>query len=199
MIQLLLAGFYLAFAMMTPILDTHIVKIGWFQFMSGQLTLFATLAIIDVINQHWGSRAAKEAVGSALIIRAIFYLAIIPLFMLLPAEFDMGGGKLFAQSFRNFISLTLTTFLVRFFITIPLFTRMKSWFSVKYNVTGLAFVIISGVLSPTLKYYGVAGVDIPSLIITGMLVKGAITIAGTPFATGLNWIVTKTKKYDHQL
>jgi uncharacterized PurR-regulated membrane protein YhhQ (DUF165 family) len=150
--------------------------------------------VMDTINNNFGKTAARRTLGTALIVRMIFYLGIFPLIFLLPSVRNLGVDELFKQSFRNFLVSQGMTFIGRYYVEIPVFAKVRGWFVMKYGMAGAAFTVFKGVLQTFLMYVGVEKVQIWSLVATDSATKYGVLMVGSPFGIILNKIVKRCLK-----
>lgn len=188
MIRLVLSGLYIGALLMSPIFNSKVVHFGSWQFLSWTPVVALTCGIIDTINQNYGKKEARQTVMAALVIRAVFYLGVFPFLFVFTSP-----DPLFQQSFRNFaVSQGLTLF-ARYYVQIPLFTRMTVWFSLKYNTAGFAFTAVKGGLQTLLMFWGTGIGNMWGLVVTETITKYLFVVLGTPVASLLNYAVRNRK------
>jgi len=194
MIYLILSSIYIGALLLSPIFNTKIATIGSWQFLAWTLMIPILSGVMDTINNNYGKAAARRTLGTALIVRMIFYLGIFPLIFLLPSVRDMGVDELFKQSFRNFLVSQGMTFIGRYYVEIPIFSKVKGWFLAKYGIAGAAFTLFKGALQTFLMYVGVEKVEVLSLMVTDSATKYGMLMVGSPFGIILNKIVKRLRK-----
>jgi len=194
MIYMILSGIYIGALLLSPIFNTKIAHIGSWEFLAWTLMIPILSGVMDTINNNFGKTAARRTLGTALIVRMIFYLGIFPLIFLLPSVRNLGVDELFKQSFRNFLVSQGMTFIGRYYVEIPVFAKVRGWFVMKYGMAGAAFTVFKGVLQTFLMYVGVEKVQIWSLVATDSATKYGVLMVGSPFGIILNKIVKRCLK-----
>jgi uncharacterized PurR-regulated membrane protein YhhQ (DUF165 family) len=194
MIYMILSGIYIGALLLSPIFNTKIAHIGSWEFLAWTLMIPILSGVMDTINNNFGKTAARWTLGTALIVRMIFYLGIFPLIFLLPSVRNLGVDELFKQSFRNFLVSQGMTFIGRYYVEIPVFAKVRGWFVMKYGMAGAAFTVFKGVLQTFLMYVGVEKVQIWSLVATDSATKYGVLMVGSPFGIILNKIVKRCLK-----
>jgi uncharacterized PurR-regulated membrane protein YhhQ (DUF165 family) len=191
---MILSGIYIGALLLSPIFNTKIAHIGSWEFLAWTLMIPILSGVMDTINNNFGKTAARRTLGTALIVRMIFYLGIFPLIFLLPSVRNLGVDELFKQSFRNFLVSQGMTFIGRYYVEIPVFAKVRGWFVMKYGMAGAAFTVFKGVLQTFLMYVGVEKVQIWSLVATDSATKYGVLMVGSPFGIILNKIVKRCLK-----
>ena len=178
-------GLYTALMVVAPIMSNRLVELWHFVIPMGGLFAYAAASILDVINNNWGVKQARATVLGSLINRFVIYGMMLLTISVIPIKFENPGFEdMVLTGVRLLIAAEISSALSQYFIDIPIFDYMKKrfkWFAARYNVSNL----ISGFIqSVTFVYIGFVGTPkahlIPTMIISGVVIKYIIQISATP-------------------
>jgi uncharacterized integral membrane protein (TIGR00697 family) len=188
---------YSALAVLAPILSNRLVEIGHFKIVLGGLFAAFAAGLLDVVNNNWGMKQARETVLAALITRFACY-GLIVLAMFLPVVRETPGyQEMILTGIRLLLAAEISSAIAQYFIDIPLFDYMKrkfKFFLFRYNLSNVVSQIVQGV---TFVYAGFYGTDkahlIPHLIVGGFVLKLGLQISLSPLMALLaHWTKPKT-------
>lgn len=182
-----LAVFAVVFAM-TPVLNTRTVEVVGVRFLIGvPLTAFAYMCL-DVVNNQWGKKEARAIVETMTFVRALLFLALLPVVLALPIYKEKGDiSVLMIQSYRNFFAGLIVTGGWQYFVDIPTFAWVKERlqgrvFLARYNALQVVSICMQSSLYVIGCYAFVAGVNLWSLIWGQLAAKVVTSVAMTPIA-----------------
>jgi uncharacterized PurR-regulated membrane protein YhhQ (DUF165 family) len=189
----LLVSSYICTQIVSPIFNAKVVYIAGTKFLGWAFMAGIVLSLLNTINANYGKETARRIVVVAFIIRTIFYVGVFPILISLPSVEGAAIDGLFRQGFRNFLVQDGLTFLTLYFVNIPIFTKIKSLFIVRFTS---ANVVSQAILKPavqTLLQYAGTGIDLPSLIFGQVWVKALFIMLGSPLGIILNKITKRVE------
>lgn len=177
-------GLYCSLAVLAPILSNRLVEIGHFKIVLGGLFAAFAASLLDVVNNNWGMKTARETVVAALLTRFIVY-ALVTAAMFLPVVRETPGyQEMILTGIRLLLAAEISSAISQYFIDIPVFDYMKrkfKFFLFRYNLSNVVSQIIQGVI---FVYAGFWGTDkahlIPHLIVGGFVLKFGLQITISP-------------------
>jgi uncharacterized integral membrane protein (TIGR00697 family) len=180
-----LMAMFVALNLMAPIASNKVVDVG-ITFAAGSLLIGISYGLLDILNDWRGKVAARVTVETALIVRAAFFLLVIPLLFVLPSKHVSEGFDAFLGSsarlfFAGWVSLLVGGWLVN----TPFFSWLREkWsgrhFAVRYLTTSLPTIVSASVVYGILGFYGTP-VDVFALIWGTIVARILIGVAITPF------------------
>ena len=182
----LLMALFVSLNLMAPIASNKVVDLGFIIFTAGSLLIAISYGALDILNDWKGRRAARVTVETALIVRAAFFLVIVPLLIFLPAKSVTPGFDAFlATSARLFVAGWFSLLVGGWFVNTPIFSwlRVKMHgrnFILRYLATSFPTIIAGNVVYITLGFYGTP-VDIPALILGTTVARVVLGVIITPF------------------
>jgi uncharacterized integral membrane protein (TIGR00697 family) len=192
---LLLAGTYIMLNVMTSVVSTKVARVGGFTFATGVILSQFSYGILDVINDWRGKADARGVVMVAIVVRALFFFAIVPLALVLPAAVvPPGYDAILGGSVQLAIASILAMFFGSWLVNVALFSwlrdRMKGrWFIARYCVTTLPAFVVGSTVTAVVGYWGVAGVDVISVAFGTTVARIGIAVVLIPVVSAIRWSV----------
>jgi uncharacterized integral membrane protein (TIGR00697 family) len=176
---------YAVLFVIAPIMSNRIIELAGFITPMGVFFVATAGGLLDVINNNWGLKQARNTILASLIVRFVIYGLMTLAITFVPFVREAQGFEdIVLTSLRLLIATELASVVSQYFIDAPLFDYMKRrfrFFAARYNVTNL----ISGIIqSTTFMYIGFAGTEkahlIPGMILGGLVIKYAVQVVITP-------------------
>jgi uncharacterized integral membrane protein (TIGR00697 family) len=164
-----LVGAFIGLHLFAPIMSNKILLVAGLTFTSGALLIGASYAVLDIINDWQGRGVARATVLSALIVRTLFFVVVVPVVIILPAARETEGFTDFmTSSVRLFLAGLASLFVSSYLISIPVFTWLKAkmegrWFALRYLTTNFPVIVSATVVYVTLGFAFVEDVDLGRL------------------------------------
>jgi uncharacterized integral membrane protein (TIGR00697 family) len=171
--------------LMAPIMSNKVIDFG-ITFAAGSMLIGISYGILDIINDWQGKAAAQATVDTALIVRLVFFLTVVPLVFMLPAAKETDGFQTFlAQSSRLFFAGWASLLVGGRLVNTPLFSALRERmqgrnFALRYLVTIFPTIVAGNIVYGVLGFYGVEGVDVMALIVGTTIARILIGVAITP-------------------
>jgi uncharacterized integral membrane protein (TIGR00697 family) len=179
-----LIGLYCSLAVLAPILSNRLVQIGHFKIVLGGLFAALAASLLDVVNNNWGMKTARETVLAALLTRFIIYGLVTAAMFLPVVKETVGYQEMILTGIRLLLAAEISSAISQYFIDIPVFDYMKrkfKFFLFRYNLSNL---ISTGIQSVSFVYIGFWGTDkahlIPHLIVGGLVLKLGFQLVLSP-------------------
>jgi len=193
MILALLLGLHVALMALAPILSAKVLILGALAFPAGQLVVGTANGLLDVINDRWGKAEARASVVTALMVRAVLFLLVIPLVLAMPGKAPDGFDSVLGQSIRLFLAGELGVFVESWLVSTTVFTWLRSrtsgrWFTLRYlGATGLG--TLAGTTIFIVAGFAFTGAPIAALIVGGVTIRLLLLLILAPLFTGLRRLV----------
>lgn len=192
-----LISLFASLSVIAPILSNRLVQIGDFKIVLGGLFVAFAASILDVINNNWGMKTARETVLASLIVRFTVY-ALVSLSMFIPVVREtVGYTEMILTGIRLLLAAEIASVISQYFIDIPVFDYMKRKFGnffLRYNVSNLISTAIHGVVFVHLGFWGTDKQHlIPKLIVGGYVLKIAFQLVFSPLFVLLARYVRNTR------
>lgn len=153
----LLTAFFVGFVLLAPILSNRLIDIFGIKVAFGTLMIPLACSLLDVINNNFGARVAKDVVITSVVVRFTIY-GLVALGLLIPVVKETPGfSEMILTGIRLLIASELAIGLSQYFIDIPLFSYMKErygHFFVRYNVSNLVSTAIQGTIFVLIGFWG---------------------------------------------
>jgi len=195
LIFLLLASLYAVLFVMAPVLSAKIVDLGFAGAILpvGAIGISFAYMLLDVIHDSCGKSKAKQTVIAAAMARAVIYLMVVPVILLIPSENELHGfHNIMYESIRLFLASEIAMVGSQLFIDIPVFASLRkkthAAFWLRYNLSTVISNAFSIVVFSTLGFAGTGRGKVVGIISGIMLVRLALTVALTPIAVCLRWL-----------
>lgn len=175
---------FVALNLIAPIASNKVVDLG-ITFAAGSLLIGVAYGFLDIINDWKGKAVAKATVDTALIVRAVFFLIVIPLLIVLPAAKEAPGfADFLTNSFRLFVAGWVSLLVGARMVNTPIFSRLRDrfrgrWFALRYLTTSLPTIVAGSVVYGVLGFAGTK-VDLMALIVGTAIARILIGVAITP-------------------
>jgi hypothetical protein len=164
----------------------------WLSAPAGIIPFMLSFFLLDVINEFFGERDAKESVISCLIAVGVSVLVIEAVLLWRPAPFSPEGfGELFALSPRLFVA-SLLSFGVSSYLNVVIYSAIRNrtgkramWF--RENVSTIVSVLVSNLVFLPAGYYG-TGYPVLNMIAGHTITQTIIALLDTPFIYGVKHI-----------
>ena len=192
---------FVALNMLAPIASNKVIDLG-ITFAAGSMLIGISYGILDIINDWKGKAVARWTVESALIVRAAFFLIVVPLILFLPAKTQTEGFDLFmVQSARLFFAGWMSLLVGGWFVNTPIFSWLKERmqgrnFTLRYLTTILPTIVAGNIVYGVLGFYGNPNVDLLSIIFGTTVARIVIGGSITPFVA-LCRAVVRSDVNDH--
>lgn len=177
---------FVALNMLAPIASNKVIDLG-ITFAAGSMLIGISYGILDIINDWKGKAVARWTVESALIVRAAFFLVIVPLIIFLPEKTATDNFDAFmVQSARLFFAGWASLFVGGWMVNTPLFSWLREkmqgkHFTVRYLTTILPTIVAGNIVYGILGFYGNPNVDLLSIIFGTTIARILIGVVITPF------------------
>ena len=191
-----LVAMFVGLHLLAPIMSSKILLVGGLTFTSGALLIGISYAVLDILNDWKGRVVARELVLSALIVRTVFFVIIIPLVIFLPASRETPGFTDFmTSSVRLFAAGLASLFVSSYLVSIPVFTWLKSrtdgkWFALRYLTTNLPVIVSATVVYVTLGFWG-TDVDLGRLYFGQTVARIIFGVAIVPIVWGVRTLIRR--------
>jgi len=182
---MVLVALFVALNLFAPIASNKVINIGII-FAAGSLLIGISYGFLDVINDWKGKDAARMTVETALIVRALFFLVVIPVIFLLPEKTSTAGFDAFlGQSARLFVAGWASLFVGGWLVNTPIFSYLKEKmdgknFTLRYLTTIFPTIVAGNIVYGVLGFAGNQNVDLLSIIVGTTIARIVIGIAITP-------------------
>jgi uncharacterized integral membrane protein (TIGR00697 family) len=152
---------------------------------AGIIPFMLSFFLIDVINEFFSERDARESVISGLIAVGVSVLVIEAVLLWRPAPFSPEGfGELFALSPRLFIA-SLLSFGASSYLNVVIYSAIRDrtgkramWF--RENISTIVSVLVSNLVFLPAGYYG-TGYPVLNMIAGHTVTQTIIALLDTPF------------------
>jgi uncharacterized integral membrane protein (TIGR00697 family) len=182
----IMAMLYGAMLTLGPILSNRIVDVAGFKIMLGAVLVVIALGLLDVINNDFGLKKAREVVVSSLVIRLILWGVIAGLLLLPVVKETPGYMDMVQTSFQIVLAGELSMFISQYFVDTKLFDWVKSrfnHFAVRYLVSNVvSFTIGSAVFLP-IAFWGRPGISLWALFWGHLMARFLIQLVFLPLWT----------------
>lgn len=195
-IFLVLSIVYAGMFIIAPVMSCKIIPLFGLNFAGGLVPMTFAFMVVDLVNNSFGPNMARMMLWGSLIVRSIIFILVIPFVLFLPVVYQpVGFSEMFIQSYRMFIGAEIATFLLQYFVDIPIFAwmtkkRIFRWFGLRYNLSNLVSVSLTTTIVILIGYIGTQ-VDIYTLLFGQVFMRIAITLITTPFSVvcnrGIQW------------
>jgi uncharacterized integral membrane protein (TIGR00697 family) len=162
----LMSMLYGAMLVLGPILSNRIVDVFGFKIMLGAVLIVMALGLLDVINNDFGLKKARDVVVSSLVIRLILWCVIAGLLLLPTVQETSGYQQMVHTSFQIVLAGELSMFVSQYFVDTRIFHWVKSRFSyfpVRYVVSNLASFTIGSAIFLPIAFWGRPGISLMAL------------------------------------
>jgi uncharacterized integral membrane protein (TIGR00697 family) len=182
----ILVSAFVSLNMLAPIASNKVIDLG-ITFAAGSMLIGISYGILDIINDWKGKAAARWTVESALIVRAAFFLVVVPLIMFLPEKTATDNFDAFmVQSARLFFAGWASLLVGGWFVNTPLFSTLRDrmqgkHFALRYLATIFPTIIAGNIVYGILGFWGNPNVDLISIIIGTTVARIVIGVVITPF------------------
>lgn len=195
LIFLILASLYAVLFVIAPVLSAKIVGLGIGNAVLpvGAMAISVAYMLLDVIHDGCGKAQARQTVISAAIARAVVYLMVVPVVLVVPAKSELPGfHDIMYESMRLFLASEIAMVGSQLFVDIPIFAalrqRTRTAFWLRYNASTFISNAFSIVVFSTLGFAGTGRAPVLGVIFGIVLVRFAMTAALTPLAVVLRWL-----------
>lgn len=193
---LVFTALYCVIHSFTPILGNKVAVVFGFTFMAGHMGATINNGFLDVINNVWGKKTARQIVLASTIARVAIWL-LVGLVVLLPTrKVTAGFDDVALSSFRLLIASLITHTFTSYVVDIGIFDairkRFKAAFWLRYNVSNIVNLTIGNFMFTVLAH---AGTDRPilSVMLGNLLLRFAMSFALTPVFSALVKVAEKDK------
>jgi len=165
-----LAMMFAGLNLMAPIAGVKVVSLWGLTFTAGSPLVALSFGFLDILNNSGGGEAARGAVAAALAVRAVFYLAVIPLILILPARIPVPGlDSILSQSIRLFAAGWVSLWAGAMAVNTPLFSTLRDrwsgrWFFLRYLLTSIPTLLAGSLVYVVLGFWGTP-TDLPALFL----------------------------------
>jgi uncharacterized integral membrane protein (TIGR00697 family) len=176
---------FVALNLMAPIASNKVIDLG-ITFAAGSMLIGISYGILDIINDWRGKAAARWTIESALIIRLVFFLVVIPLVLVLPEKSAPEGFSDFlVKSTRLFVAGWASLFVGGWIVNTSLFTALKEKmrgrnFTLRYLTTIFPTIVAGNIVYGVLGFAGDPKVDLLAIIAGTTVARILIGVAITP-------------------
>lgn len=180
-----MTALYAVLFVLAPIASGKIASLGPFTFPAGFLVMAVAFAVLDLVNERDGKRAARSAIMAALLSRAFVYFVIFPVLLSLPGKVLVEGyDALLNQAFRLFLWGEIAMLVSQWFVDVPLFAWIRDrldrrWFVLRYLGSTLASMTIGALIFVVGGYFG-TGLDPLALFAGSIVARLAMTLILAP-------------------
>jgi uncharacterized integral membrane protein (TIGR00697 family) len=180
-----LVTMFVTLNLIAPIASNKVIDLG-ITFAAGSMLIGISYGILDIINDWQGKAAAKATIDTALVVRALFFVVVVPLIMLLPAKTQTEGFDAFmAQSARLFFAGWLSLLVGGRMVNTPFFSWLRErtqcrHFALRYLTTSFPTIVAGSIVYGIVGFWGVPKVDVFSLIWGTVVARILIGVAITP-------------------
>lgn len=195
-VEAFLITMFVTLNLLAPIASNKVIDLG-ITFAAGSMLIGISYGVLDILNDWRGKPAARMTVETALVVRAIFFLAVVPLILLLPAKTQTDGFESFmVQSARLFFAGWMSLLVGGYLVNTPVFSWLRDkWqgrhFVARYLVTVLPTVVAGNIVYGILGFWGNPKVDVLALIVGTTVARLLIGVAITPFVALGRWTVRR--------
>jgi uncharacterized integral membrane protein (TIGR00697 family) len=157
-----MAMLYGAMLVLGPILSNRIVEVFDLKIMLGAILVVMALGLLDVINNDFGLKRARDVVVSALIIRIVLWLIIGGLMWLPVVHQTPGYEKMVHTSFQIVVAGELSMFVSQYFVDTKLFDWVKRrfrFFAIRYLVSNVVSFTVGSLVFLPIAFWGREGLD----------------------------------------
>lgn len=192
---LILAGLYIGLNLIAPIASTKIGVIAGVTFATGSLLIGLSLGVLDVINDWKDKNTARSVILSAVVARAIFAFAIIPLLIAVPTAKAPDGFEAFlGQSSRLAFAGLASLFVSMWYVNTPAFSWLKvktssRWFVLRYMSVSFPTLFTSNLVYGILGFTFIPGVDPVAVIFGTLAVRVGLAVAISPVVWAIRRLV----------
>lgn len=177
---------------LSPILSNRIIDIFTFKATLGTILVTIMYGFVDVINNDFGIKKAKDSVLIATITKiimatTIYLLLVIPFF-----KETIGFLPILSIAFRIEIATVFSLFISQYFIDVKIFDYFRSKtqsFFIRYTLSNLSQII--GISIMILIAFAGTGMNLFHLIIGNIIIRFGLQFLLTPFYALLTF---KSKK-----
>lgn len=178
-------GLYTALMVIAPIMSNRIVEFWMFTIPMGGFFAYVAASTLDIINNNWGVKQARNTVIGSLINRFIIYGIIVLCVSIFPVRFENPAFEdMVMTGLRLLIASEIAGVLSQYFIDIPVFHYMKKrfkWFAARYNVSNIISGFVQSAAFLTIGFWGTPKEHlILTMIISSVAVKYIVQISATP-------------------
>jgi uncharacterized integral membrane protein (TIGR00697 family) len=190
---LILAALFVTLNLIAPIASTKVSVLLGVTFATGSILVGVSYGFLDIINDWKGKDAAKETVLTALIVRTVFFLVVMPLVFALPTKAAPDGFDLFlGQSFRLFFAGLVSLWVSAWYVNTPLFSDLKErmqgrWFVLRYLVVSFPTFFVSTLVYIGIGFWGLP-VDLAALVWGTMVARSVVAVLVSPIV----WAVRRS-------
>ena len=182
---MVLTTMFVALNLMAPIASNKVIDLG-ITFAAGSMLIAISYGLLDIINDWKGKAAARMTVETALIVRATFFLVVIPLIVFLPESTATPGFDSFmVKSARLFAAGWASLLVGGWYVNTSLFSWLKAkmsgrHFTLRYLTTTGPTVAAGAIVYGVLGFVGDPKVDLLSIIVGTAIARIVIGAAITP-------------------
>lgn len=190
---LILATLYVGLNLLAPIASTKVSVIAGVTFATGSMLIGISLGLLDVINDWKDKATARRVVMSAVIVRTVFFVLIIPLVLLMPTQKAPDGFEGFlGQSARLFFAGLVSLFVAMWYVNTPAFSWLKAqmegrWFVLRYLVVAFPTFFVSNAVYGLIGFSFIEGVDLWAIVFGTLLMRMAVAVAVAPPVWAVRW------------
>ncbi len=196
---LFLVSFFSGTLVISAVLASKIVALGWVVFPAGVLAYALTFPVTDTISEIWGKRTANRVVAAGFITLCVVFFLIAIALRMPQAPFWKAQDafrQILGQSLRIIVG-SLVAYLVSQFHDVWAFHLWRrvtkgKWLWLRNNLSTMVSQFLDTSVFITIAFWGLAPVG--KMILGQYLAKVVIAIADTPLVYGAVWAVRRTSR-----